>query len=92
MPKPCAVKRGSGHLRGVDVKYLEAMVEREKTDKARDILQAAVLRKRDKTLEEISGHMGHPVSTVHGWLARLESEGLNRRYDNESKEATTPYT
>ena len=84
MPKPNVVKRGSRYLRGVDVKYLEVMVEGEKPGKSRDVLQAAVLRKRDKTLGEISNCIGHPVSTIHGWLARLESGGLGRRYDNKS--------
>ena len=84
MPKAIVVKRGKEFLPDIELATLEEMVRKEKPGKARDILQAAVLRKRDIVLKKISLCIGHSVSTIHGWLARIALEGLDRRYDNKS--------
>ena len=47
-------------------------------------MQAAVLRKRGKTLEDIENCIGIPEGTVHGWLARLALGELECRYDQKS--------
>ena len=60
------------------------MQRREPFGKAKYILQAAVLRKRGKTFEDIENCIGIPEGTVHGWLARLALGGLECRYDKKS--------
>ena len=55
----------------------------EKDYKVKAVLQAARHRKRGMLLKEISEAIGEAVSTVHGWLMRLE-EGMERRYDRKS--------
>ena len=47
------------------------------------MLQAARHRKKGMLLREISEAIGKAVSTVHGWLLRLE-ECMERRYDRKS--------
>lgn len=84
MPKPTVVKRGSEYLPKMEVEDLEEMIRQEKPGKPRDRLQAAVLRKRGKTLEEIKEAIGYKVNTIHNWLAKLASEGLDSRYDKKS--------
>ena len=84
MQESTVAGEGGGYLSKIGVKVLEEMQRREPLGKAKYILQAAVLRKRGKTLEEIEDCIGIPQGTVHGWLARLESGGLECRYDKKS--------
>lgn len=84
MPKAALVKRGEEYLPGVSLAELEAMYRRERPGKSRDRLQAAVLRKRGRTLKEIARTVGRGISTVHRWLSRMGCEGLERRHDAKS--------
>ena len=84
MPKSTVVKEGGAYLPKVDLEVLEEMQRREPFGKAKYILQAAVLRKRGKTLEDIENCIGIPEGTVHGWLARLALGGLECRHDKKS--------
>ena len=84
MPESTVVKERGAYPPKVDVKVLEEMQRREPFGKAKYILQAAVLRKRGKTLEDIKNCIGIPECTVHGWLARLATGGLECRYDKKS--------
>ena len=65
MPKAALVKRGEEYLSGVPLAELKEMHRRERPGKSRDRLQAAVLRKQNKLLEEIAGMMGRGVGTIH---------------------------
>ena len=71
MPKAALVKRGKEYLPGVQLPELEEMYRRERPGKSRDRLQAAVLRKRGRTLWKIARVMGRGVSTIHRWLSRM---------------------
>jgi len=83
MPKAALVKRGEEYLPGVPLAGLE-MYRHERPGKSRDRLQAAVLRKRGKMLEEIAKIMGRWASTIHRWLSRMEREGPEGRRDAKS--------
>lgn len=84
MPKAVLVKRGKEYLHDVPLPKLEEMHRREPPGKSRDRLQAAVLRKRGKTVEKIAGIVGRHSSTVHRWLYRMECEGPDGRHDRKS--------
>ena len=78
-----AVKLGEEFLKGISEGELVSMQVMEKDYKVKTMLQAAKHRKRGMLLKEISEAIGEAVSTVHGWLMRLE-EGMGRRYDRKS--------
>ena len=78
------VKEGEEYLPSISLEDLEKMQRREPPSKARTILQAAVLRKQGKTITTIRKCIGFAESTIHRWLARLASDGLERRYDKKS--------
>ena len=84
MPKAVRVKRGEEYLHDVSLPELEAMYRREPPGKSRDRLQAAVLRKRGETVEQIADMVGRHFSTVHRWLYRMERDGLECRHDRKS--------
>ena len=63
MPKAALVKRGKEYLHDVPLPKLEEMYRREPPGKSRDRLQAAVLRKRGRTLKKIAG----PTWGWAGW-------------------------
>ena len=75
MPKAALVKRGKEYLPGVQLLELEEMYRRERPDRSRDRLQAAILRKRGRTLERIARIMGRSISTTHRWLSRWSAKG-----------------
>ena len=84
MPKAKLVERGEEYLSDIPLEVLDETHRREKAGKSRDRLQAAVLRKRGHTLDDISKIMGRDISTVHRWLFRLKCKGLEHRHDKKS--------
>ena len=78
-----AVKLGEEFLKGISEGELVSMQVMEKDYKVKTMLQAARHRKKGMLLREISEAIGKAVSTVHGWLLRLE-ECMERRYDRKS--------
>ena len=78
-----AVKLGEEFLKGISGEELRSTQMREKDYKVKTMLQAARHRKKGMLLREISEAIGEAVSTVHGWLLRLE-ECMGRRYDRKS--------
>ena len=78
-----AVKLGEEFLKGISEGELVSMQVMEKDYKVKTMLQAARHRKKGMLLREISEAIGKAVSTVHGWLLRLE-ERMERRYDRKS--------
>ena len=60
------VEREEEYLPDVQLDTLKEMRRSEPLGKSKDIQQAAVLRKRNKALEEIGRIAGHRESTVHG--------------------------
>ena len=78
------VKKGHEYLSDVQLSALEEMHRRERSGKSRDRLQAAVLRKQGRTLEEIGRIVGRWACTIHRWLYRMEREGPEGRHDGKS--------
>ena len=77
------IKLGEEFLKGISVEDLKSMQSREKDYKVKTMLQAAMHRKRGLSLEEISRAIGKAISTIHGWLSRLEN-GMEGRHDRKS--------
>ena len=84
MPKAKLVERGEEYLSDIPLDMLDKSYRREKPGKSRDRLQAAVLRKCGRTLDDISKIIGRNASTVHRWLFRLKCKGLEHRHDKKS--------
>ena len=84
-----AVKLGEEFLKGISEGELVSMQVMEKDYKVKTMLQAARHRKKGMFLREISEAIGKAVSTVHGWLLRLE-ERMERRYDRKSPGRAVP--
>ena len=84
MPKETLVKRGEEYLPGVQLSEPEETYRRERPDKSRDRLQAAVLKKCDVMLKEMARTVGQEISTVHRWLYGMERKGLEGRHDTKS--------
>ena len=82
MPK--AVRAKEEFLPDVSLATLEEMHRREKPGKSRDRLQAAKLRKRGDTLEEVADVVGKHPSTISRWLNRMAREGVDAREDRKS--------
>ena len=78
------VKRGEEYLPNITLYELRKMQDSAPAGKDKNMLQSAVLRKEGKVVEDISRSIGWPNSTIYGWLVRLQSEGLERRYDKKS--------
>ena len=74
------VPKGEAFLIEYNTKFLEDLYKKEKNGKAKIRLQAAVLRKKNKTLEQISSIVGYPITTVGDWLRRLNNNGIERIY------------
>lgn len=73
------VKRGVVFLPDVSLSELESLYSGERNAKAKIRLQCAVLRKKGKTQEFISGVTGKPLSTVSGILRRFEKKGVGAK-------------
>ena len=70
------VGRGDEFLGWVSVPRLQRRVLKAETHKERLRLQAALLRRQGKTLEEIARAVGKPFNTVSDWLRRIENDGI----------------
>lgn len=80
----CRVPKGKGFLKGISIETLIKALREQKCGKPRDILLAALCRKKGWTLKEISECIQHSTSTIHDWLCRLEDGGLDAIYDKKS--------
>ena len=77
-----ATKPKTEFLENISVDELVSMKSSEKDYKTRTKLQAAILRKKGKTIEEISDSIGVPTSTVDSWLIKLNDD-IGNRYDKK---------
>lgn len=77
------VLKGDGFLSTLTLREIEALYNKEKSSKAKIRLQAAVLRKKNKTLDEISSIVGYPLTIVGDWLRRIHDEGIQRVYSRK---------
>jgi transposase len=74
------VLKGVCFLSNLTLKEVEELYKKEKNAKAKSRLQAVILRKKNKTLEEISSVVGYPLTTVGDWLRRVHNGGIQRVY------------
>lgn len=74
-------KKGSDFLPDVSKEELKRLYKKEKDSKAKLRLLAAILRKKGKSLNEISMSVQKPIMTISDWLKRIENEGLDRIYN-----------
>ena len=77
------MKKGEEFLPKYDIKELKKLYRKEKNGKSKLRLLAAILRKEGKSLDFISKAMQIPKTTVHDWLSRLESKGLDGLIDDK---------
>lgn len=77
------VLKGARFLSDLTLKEVEELYKKEKNPKAKIRLQAVVLRKKNKTLEEISSVVGYPLTTVGDWLRRIHDDGIERIYSRK---------
>lgn len=76
------MKKGEKFLPEFSKAELAKLYQKEKNAKAKLRLLAAIFRKEGKSLDAISESIQTPKTTVHDWLKRLESEGLDGLTDN----------
>ena len=77
------VPRGDIFLPDYELRSLESLYKKEENSKAKVRLQAAILRKKNRTLIEISDVVHYPFTTVGDWLRRLHTGGIERRYSKK---------
>lgn len=75
------IKKGEEFLQKFSKEQLTKLYQKEKNAKAKLRLLAAILRKEGKSLDFISEFIQIPKTTVHDWLSRLESKGLDGLVD-----------
>lgn len=71
---------------------LRKLHKRETDPKVKLRLLACIHRKEGKKIEEIADAINEPKSTVHNWLNRIESGGLERMYNTKNKGADCKLT
>ena len=82
--KTAYVGKGDGFMPGMSLEDLKAAYRKESPGKSRDRLQAAVGRKKGKSESVIAAQLGRSHGVISEWLNRLQSEGLEGRYDRKS--------
>jgi len=75
------IKKGEKFLPEFSKAELTKLYQKEKNAKAKLRLLAAIFRKEGKSLDAISESVQTPKTTVHDWLSRLESNGLDGLVD-----------
>ena len=75
------MESGEAFMPDVSLPNLIRARRSEPPGKPRDRLQAGVLRKKGKAVDQIGLILGRAQSTVSAWLRRLDKEGLEGRYD-----------
>ena len=70
------LSRGENFLAGVSLRALHTKYDKEKSEKSKLRLLAAIHRKKGRSLDEITDILSKPRRTVHGWLVRLHKRGL----------------
>lgn len=74
------VQKGNDFLTSISLDELKKIYKIENNAKAKIRLQACIMRKQGKTLEEISDKVSYPLTTVGDWLRRIHDKGIERRY------------
>lgn len=70
-------------LDNVSMNVLKKADKREKNPKAKIRLLAAKMRKKGKTIEDISKELDIPVMTLTNWFKKIGKEGINGIYDKK---------
>lgn len=77
------LNKGVTFLPDISEKRLCALYRNEKQCKPHLRLLVALRRKQGWTLESIATSLELPLMTVHGWLTRLQSRGIEGIYDQK---------
>ncbi len=71
------IKKGAEFLQGVSTRKLKKAYSAEKNVKAKMRLQAALLRRKGRKIEDIANTLEKPKGTISKWLNLLEDKGLS---------------
>jgi len=74
------VPKGKDFLPKYSKQDIVDLYRKEKNAKAKIRLLAAVFRKENMALKEISEKINYPFTTIGDWLRRMHLEGISRRY------------
>lgn len=87
--KHSSIPAGRKFLPGVSAVRLREMYREEKDPKARERLQAYIMRKEGKglSIRKICTALNKPYSTIRNWLVRAMDSGIVGRYDIVNKGA-----
>jgi len=77
------VPKGGEFLFKMSYQELKTMYKHEKSSKAKIRLQACMMRKRGKTLQEIAHEIEYPLTTIGDWLRRVHNKGLKRIHNKK---------
>ena len=69
------------------ISYLRKIEKEENNPKVKKRILACIYRKEGKTIEEIASLLNKPYPTTQNWLARIEKNGIEDRYDKKHKGA-----
>ena len=75
------LQKGDGFLPNISEGELKRLYRLEKNAKSKLRLLTAIQRREGKTLDYIASSLRKPKTTIHDWLQRLESKGINYLYD-----------
>ncbi len=79
------IQKGDKFLSQISKNKLEKLYKNEKKVKAKLRLLAALKRKENQSLDEISCLLNKAKTTIHDWLKRFENHGLEKLYDKKQK-------
>jgi len=77
------LSKGSCFLPEYSYSGLKMMYKHEKNPKAKIRLQACMMRKKGKGLQDIADEIEYPFTTIGDWLRRIEKEGFSRIYSKK---------
>jgi len=75
------LQKGDRFLSDISKGELKKLYGLEKNAKGKLRLLAAIQRREGKTLDDIASSLQKPKTTIHDWLKRLESKGIDNLYD-----------
>lgn len=81
-PGKIEIKRGPEFLPSTSMHYLKRCRRNEPSPRVRERLLACMHRKDGMAVRQIAVLLKRSYSTVYGWLARVQTEGIGRRHDH----------
>ena len=75
------IKKGKDFIPTTPKGYLKTRLRKEKDKTVYLRVLACLHRKDGMSIRKIAETLGQKYSTVYGWLARIQEEGIHRRFD-----------